>query len=71
MFDDRSKANDRQFLDRKPRHQPLARHRPAADAFEPHRVTEALAQNLHQIGAEPVPGFLGRDQKDFSPPIGD
>jgi hypothetical protein len=62
----RRQADDRQFLDRKARGQPLARHRPAADAFEPYRATEALAQHLHQIGAEPVAGLFGRDQEDCS-----
>src|SRR4029079_2182786 len=54
------------LLDREQRGQPLTRHRPAADALEPHRAAKALAQHLHQIGAKPVAGFLRCDQKDFS-----
>ena len=50
--------------------QTLARHRPAADAFEPHRAAEALAQHLHQAGAEPIAGFLGRDQEYVSRDVG-
>ena len=50
--------------------QPFARHRPAADALEPHGAAKALAQHLHQAGAEPVAGFLGRDQEDLSRDVG-
>ena len=42
----------------------------AADALEPHGVAEALAQHLHQVGAEPVAGFLRRDQKYLSRDVG-
>ena len=45
---------------------PSLHHRPAADAVEPHRAAKALAQHLHQAGAEPIAGFLGRDQEDVS-----
>src|SRR6185437_8182710 len=65
-FRDRGKADDRQFLDWKHRRQPLLHHRPAADAIEPHRAAKALAQHLHQAGAEPISGFLGRDKEDVS-----
>ena len=58
-------ADDRQLLDRKQRLEPLARHGAAADAFELHAVAKALAQHLHQRRAEPVAGFLRRDQEDL------
>ena len=45
--------------------QAFARHRAAADALEPHRAAKALAQHLHQIGAEAIAGFFRRDQKDL------
>src|SRR6266704_719123 len=66
LLHDRRQAHDRQFFDRKQRRQPLARHRLAADTFKPHRAAEALAQHLHQAGAQPITGFLGRNQKDMS-----
>ena len=62
----RGKSHDRQFLDRKQRHQALARHGQPADALEPHGIAEPLPQHLHQAGAEPVAGFLRRDQKYLS-----
>src|SRR4029453_15943578 len=61
--DDGGKPDDRELLDRKQRLQAFARHRAAADAFEPHPVAKALAQHLHQIGAEAIAGLFGRDQK--------
>src|SRR5258708_19548616 len=66
----RGEPYDRQFLDTKQRRQPLAHHRLAADALEPHGAAEALAQHLHQAGAEPIPRFLRRDQEYFSRHIG-
>ena len=63
FLDHGGKPDDRELFDRKQRHQAFARHRAAADAFEPHRVAKALAQHLHQIGAEAIAGFLRRDQK--------
>ncbi len=61
------KPDDRQFLDRKARGEPLARHGTAADAFELYGATEPLAQHLHQIGAEAIAGFLRRDQENLPP----
>ena len=70
LLDHGGKPDDRQFLDRKQRRQSLARHRAAADALELHRAAEPLAQHLHQIGAEPVAGFLRRDQ-EYLPAAGE
>src|SRR6266566_8309737 len=66
LFYNRRQSHDRQLLDRKQRRQPLARHQLAADALEFHGAAEALAQNLHQTGAEPVARFFRRDQKYLS-----
>src|SRR6266550_5710117 len=63
LFYNRRQSHDRELLDRKQRCQPLARHRLAADALEFHGAAEALAQYLHQAGAEPVARFLRCDQK--------
>ena len=70
LLDDGGKPDDRELFDRKQRGQALARHRAAADALEPHRAAKALAQHLHQIGAEAIAGFLRRDQKDLPQPLG-
>ena len=59
------KTDDGEFLDWKERVQAFPRHGAAADAFEPYRIAEALAQHLHQAGTETVAQFLGRDQKDL------
>ena len=67
---DRGEPHDRQLLDRKQRGQPFPRHGAAADAVELNGIAEALAQHLHQAGAEPVAGFLGRDQEDPAPDAG-
>ena len=69
LLHDRRQSHDRQLLDRKQRRQSFARHRLAADAFEADGIAETLAQHLHQVGAEPVAGFLGRDQENPSPDI--
>ncbi|OIQ65062.1 hypothetical protein GALL_533810 [mine drainage metagenome] len=42
LLHDRRQADDRELFDRKQRRQPLARHRLAADALEPHRAAETL-----------------------------
>src|SRR6266481_7829151 len=63
LFYNRRQSHDRELLDRKKRCQSFARHRLAADALEFHGAAEALAQYLHQAGAEPVARFLRRDQK--------
>src|SRR6185437_14458923 len=67
LHHDAGKADDRQFLDRKQRAQPLARHGAAADAFEFDGATEPLAQHLHQPRAKAVAGFFGGDQEYPAP----
>ena len=67
---DGGEPDDRELLDRKQRIQTFARHRAAADPLEPHRAAKALAQDLHQRGAETVAGFLRRDQKYLPPGLG-
>src|ERR1700737_1738867 len=70
LLHDRPQSHNRQLFDRKQRRQSFARHRLSADAFKPHRAAEALAQHLHQVGAKPIPRFLGRDQEYFSRDVG-
>src|SRR5262249_52953138 len=67
LADHGGKSDDRQFLDWKQRVQSLSRHGAAADTDEIDGAAEALAQHLHQAGAEPVAGFFRRDQKDPPP----
>lgn len=63
LFGDRGETDDRQVLNRKAGGEPRLRHRAAANALEAHAVSQTRAQFAHQAGAEPVAGFLRRDQE--------
>ena len=62
-----AEADHAEIVDRVEAGQSLGRHLAAADAGELHRPGGTLAQRPHQRCAEPVAGFLGRDQENVQP----